>query len=113
MERGGTGTVGDFKKDMLVVTEWRLWPIVTKTTSEQDIHKFQKQVLEVYKSFLDRIKEIWAIAVFTIPYYAGQTNSLEKNISDYITKIGLHIEDIPEIYGREWQQVGRKILIVK
>jgi hypothetical protein len=67
----------------------------------------------LYNSFLERIKELWsAIAVFTIPYYAGQDNSLEKNISEYWTKIGLHMEAIPEVYGREWQQVGRKIMIV-
>jgi len=102
------------KGNLLIVTEWRLWPIVTKSTSSQDIQKFQEQVLQLYKSFLDRIKELWwAIAVFTIPYYAGQNNFLEKNISDYTTKIGLDIQDISEIYGREWQQVGRKILIVK
>jgi len=39
--------------------------------------------------------------VFTIPYYAGQENSLEKDISDYCTKIELAIEAIPEVYGRE------------
>ena len=102
------------KKNLLIVTEWRLWPIVTKTTSPQDIQKFQEQVLQLYKSFLDRIQELWwAIAVFTIPYYAEQDNFLEKNISDYTTKIGLKIESIPEIYWREWQQVGRKIMIVR
>lgn len=98
--------------DILIITEWRLWPIVTKTTSSQDVQKFQEQVLHLYKSFLDRIHEIWAIAVFTIPYYAGQDNSLQKNISDYADKIWLHIDEIPEIYGRERQQVGRKILII-
>lgn len=97
--------------DILIVTEWRLWPIVTKTTAPQDIQKFQEQVLQLYKSFLDRIKETWSIAVFTIPYYAQQNNSLEKNISEYATKINLQIKGIPEIYGREGQQVGRKILI--
>jgi hypothetical protein len=102
----------------LIVSEWRLWPIVTKGTSSQDIQRFQDQVLQLYKSFLDRIQEFWwAIAVFTIPYYTGQstsgTNTLENNISEYGIKIGLHIEAIPETYSREWQQVGRKIMIIK
>jgi len=102
------------KKDLLIVTEGWLGPIVTKSTSSQDIQKFQEQVLQLYKSFLERIQELWwTTAVFTIPYYAGQNNSLEQNISDYWTKIGLHIQGIPEIYGREWQQIGRKIMIVK
>jgi hypothetical protein len=99
----------------LIVTEWRLWPIVTKSTSPQDIQKFQEQVLGIYKSFLDRIRELVSChsslaTVFTIPYYIGQNNFLEKNISDYGTKIWLNIQSIPEIYGREWQQVGRRIM---
>lgn len=101
-------------KDILIVSEWRLGPIVMKNTSSQDIKKFQEQVLQIYKSFLERVKELWsAIAVFTIPYYAGQENSLEKDISDYCTKIELAIEAIPEVYGREWQQVWRKILVIQ
>jgi hypothetical protein len=112
---------GATKRNLLIVTEWRLWPIVSKNTSSQDIQKFQKQVLELYKSFLDRIKELWwSIAVCTIPYYTNQesswttkNNSLEKDLSDYGTQIGLHTQSIPEIYGREWQNVGRKIMIIK
>lgn len=105
-------------KDIVIITEWRLWPIVTKTTSPEDIQKFQEQVATLYKTFVDRIKEIAATnrsttAVFTIPYYARQENSLEKEITDYTKKIGLHIKEIPEIYGREWQQVGRKIIIIR
>lgn len=116
------------KEGLLIVTEWRLWPIVTKRTSSQDIQRFQEQVLGLYKSFLERIKDLWwVVAVFTIPYYVvlmlndewqelsweTKNNSLEKNISDYAKKIGLDIKGIPEIYGREGQQIGRKIMIVK
>lgn len=102
------------KKDILVVTEGRLGPIVTKTTSSQDIQIYQKQVLQLYKGFLEKIKELWwSIAVFTIPYYMQQKNFLEQNITDYATKIGLHIQVIHEVYGREGQQVARKIMIIK
>lgn len=106
------GFKGETKERMLVVTEWRLWPIVTKTSSPQEIQKSQEKVFQLYKSFLERIKELWAIAVCTIPYYANQENFLQKYISEYWTKIGLKIDKIPEIYGREWQQVGREILII-
>ena len=101
------------KEGTVIITEWRLWPIVTKKTSEQDIQKYQEQVLQLYKSFFDRIQEIWSgVAVFTIPYYAGQNNYLKQQVSEYGTKIWLHVKAIPEIYGREWQQVGREILMV-
>lgn len=109
------GIIDDKKKEgVLIVTEWRLWPIVTKTTSAEDIQKFQAQVLKLYQSFLERVQALWwAVAVFTIPYYVQQENSLEQKITEYWTKIGLHIETIPEIYSREWQQIGRKIMIIK
>ncbi len=100
-------------KDVLVVSEWRLWPIVKKSTSDQDIQKFQERVVDLYKSFLDRIKELWAIAVFTIPWYLGQDNGIEQVITKYATKIGIKIQSIPELYSREWQQVARKIMIAK
>ena len=100
-------------KDVLVISEWRLWPVVKKSTSDQDIQKFQERVVDLYKSFLDRIKELWAIAVFTIPWYLWQDNGIEQVITKYGTKIGIKIQSIPELYNREWQQVGRKIMIVK
>ena len=100
-------------KDVLVITEWRLGPIVTKSTSEQDIQKFQEWVFELYKSFLDRIKELWAIAVFTIPRYLGQDNGIEQVLTKYGTKIWLKIQSISELYSREGQQVARKIMITK
>lgn len=99
-------------KDVLVVSEWRLWPIVKKSTSDQDIQKFQERVADLYKSFLDRIKELWAIAVFTIPWYVWQDNGIEQVITKYATNIGIKIQSIPELYSREWQQVARKIMIV-
>ena len=99
-------------KDILVISEWRLWPIVKKWTSDQDIQKFQERVVDLYKSFLDRIKELWAVAVFTIPRYVWQDNGIEQVLTRYATTIGIKTQSIPEIYGREWQQVGRKIMII-
>ncbi len=99
-------------KDVLVVTEWRLWPIVKKWTSDQDIQKFQERVVDLYKTFVDRIKQRWAVAVFTIPWYTGQDNGIQQVLTKYATSIGLEMQDIPEIYTREGQQVGRKIMII-
>lgn len=103
---------GETKRDFLVVTEWRLGPIVMKNTSADDIQLFQEQVIELYKSFLERIKEIWALAVFTIPRYIWQENTIEWALKNHARTIGLNIENIPELYSREGQQVARKILII-
>jgi len=116
MERGGTGTVGDFKKEtkmnVLIITEWWLGPIVTKSTSDQDIQKFQERVADLYKNLLDRIKDLWATAVFTIPRYIGHDNGIQKILEKYATDIWLHTKEIPELYSREGQQIARKILII-
>jgi len=101
------------KKDILIVTEWRLWPIVKKTTSEQDIQKFQERVSDIYKSFFDRIKELWAVAVCTFPRYLWQGNGIESVLKNYANKIHLNTQSIPELYSREGQQVARKIMIIK
>lgn len=101
------------KKDILIVTEWRLWPIVKKTTSEQDIQKFQERVSDIYKSFFDRIKELWAVAVCTFPRYLWQENGIESVLKHYANKIHLNTQSIPELYSREGQQVARKIMIIK
>lgn len=101
------------KKDMLIVTEWRLGPIVKKTTSEQDIQKFQERVADIYKHFLDRIKELWAVAVCTFPRYLWQENGIESVLKTYANKIHLRTQSIPEVYSREGQQVARKIMIIK
>lgn len=104
---------GETKRDVIVVTEWRLWPIVKKSTSEQDIQKFQERVVDIYKSFLQRIQELGATAVFTIPRYIWQDNGIESIIKKYAQQIGLHLESLAETYSREGQQVARKIMIVK
>lgn len=102
------------KKDTLIITEWRLWPIVTKTTPQQMIQKYQEQVGQLYKSFLEKIKELWVtMSVFTIPYYLEHNNFLQQKITEFGSKIGLNITEISELYMREWQQVARKILIIK
>jgi len=114
--------VGDFTQ-LLIISEWWLGPIVTARTSPEIIQRNQKEVLDIYKAFLERIKELWAlslpaeaglkpIAVVTIPHY--QTNNfLEEELSIYAKKLSISISSIPEVYQRENQNIGRKILILQ
>ena len=84
-----------------------------KNTSAENIQRYQEQVRQLYKSFLDTINEFKSVVVvITIPYYIGQTNILEQNISDYGTKLDLYINTIPELYMREGQQIARKIITI-
>ena len=100
---------------LLIVSEWRLGPIVTARTSPVEVQRDQQEVLNMYKSFLERIKELSnfkPITVITIPYY-HTNNFLEEELSTYAKKLGLSISSISEIYQRENQKIGRKILIVQ
>lgn len=104
-------------KNLLIISEGRLWPIVTVKTSPTEIQKNQKDVLNIYTAFLKRIKELATrnsslVTVITIPHY--QTNNfLEEELSVYAKKLSLSISSIPEIYQRPNQNIGRKILIIK
>lgn len=100
---------------LLIVSEWWLGPIVTARTGPEVIQRNQKEVLDMYKSFLERLKELSnfrPITIITIPYY--QTNNfLEEELSAYAKKLSLSISSIPEIYQRENQKIGRKILVIQ
>ena len=103
--------------NILIVSEWRLWTIVTDKTPKNDIIKYQKKVLELYKQFISTISEIKeknnVKAIFTIPYYINQNNFLEEEISDFSQKKWRNFWSIKDIYSREKQKVARKIIILK
>lgn len=111
----------DFKKDitqgLLVVSEWRLGPMVTKKTSEKEVETFQRKVLFLYKEFLHRMSERKKetsdfMSVITIPRYIGHQNIIEEELRDEAGKIDLTIRTVSELYQREDQLVARKILII-
>lgn len=105
------------KEKILIVSEWRLWPIVTEKTNQKDIEKYQKKVLNLYEDFLNTIsilkKYTQLKAVFTIPYYIKQNNFLEENIKTLSQENNWNFSSIDEIYSREKQKVARKIIILE
>ena len=109
----------------LIVTEGRLWPIIKTGSNKEDIETAQKEVLKFYEGFIIQIHNLFfsqpekPIIVFTIPIYPGN-NYIETELIDLIqtfqnTKTPKHrtISSIPEIYQRENQNIGRKIMIVQ
>ncbi|MFA5747487.1 MAG: hypothetical protein WC872_00065 [Candidatus Absconditabacterales bacterium] len=99
---------------VLIVSEGWLGPIVRQDTSYSQIDKFQDKVWNVYKNFIENLNEIKEIKslVFTIPYYIGKDNSLESDIQNLAEKLKIKFYSIPEIYKREKQNLGRKIIIL-
>jgi hypothetical protein len=106
---------------MLILTEWRLGPIITAKSTPRDVQSAQVQVLKLYESFLNRIVELSTrdprpaslVTVCTIPYYIWHSNALEAKLSKDLSTKGLSIQSIPEIYARKDQLIGRKILIIQ
>ncbi len=109
----------------LIVTEWRLGPIIKARMSESDIQSAQKEVMKLYEWFILQIHNLFLsqeqkpIIICTIPIYPGD-NYIESGLIKLIgelksTKTTDHrtLSSIPEIYQRENQHIGRKILIIQ
>ena len=103
--------------NILIVSEWRLGPIVTEKTRKSEISKFQAEVRELYKEFIYTISETRKShrtkAVFTIPYYIRYDNFLEEEIQKLSESLNRKFSSIDEIYSREKQKVWRKIIILE
>lgn len=100
--------------NLIVVTEGRLGPIVTKQTTLQEVAQAQDKVLPVYQKFIENILDTkWVTTViFTIPYYIGHQNILEQKLQQLVAKTSFKRKTIAEVYAREEQQIGRKICII-
>ncbi len=103
--------------NILIVSEWRLWPMVTDKTRKWEISGFQTQVRELYKEFIYTISETRKLhrtkAVFTIPYYIRYNNILEEEIKNLAENLNRKFSSIDEVYSREKQKVWRKIIILE
>ena len=103
--------------DILIVSEWRLWPMLTENTHKSEIPNFQNKVLDLYDSFISTITKIKKAhnvkAIFTIPYYINQNNFLEEKIEELSKDKWREFSSINEIYSREKQKIGRKIIILE
>lgn len=105
------------KRNILIISEWRLWPIVGNNTTLHSIEKHKKQVSDLYKIFLIRISEtFWNIPmVFTIPWYLKNKeiqNTLDQEIKKLSETLERKYNEVEEVYAREKQFVGRKIIIL-
>jgi len=86
-------------------------------TRKSDVQKYQREVRELYREFIYKISNTKKTnkikAVFTIPYYIKFENFLEKEIKDLCNYLKIQSSSIDEVYSREKQKVGRKIIILE
>jgi len=97
-----------------IVTEGRLWPIISHKTSILHLESNYKKIIDLYFSFLSNISSFKKIktVVFTIPYYTKLWFSISQKIIDYSFKLWFLWEKIPEIYKRAWQQIAREVIFL-
>lgn len=103
----------------LIVTEWRLGPIVKKYTSPEDVKKAQKDTSKLYETFIKQINKFYITnnetkptMVFTIPMYL-KDNIIEEEIGNLCQKLNFwKFDSVEEIYKRPDQNIGRKIIIL-
>lgn len=103
----------------LIVTEWRLWPIVRKNEWPIALKKIQEETYKLYETFIRQIHSFYQInnkakpvMIFTIPIYK-ENNIIEENIQKLCNQINFQqMNSIDEIYKRAEQNIGRKIIIL-
>lgn len=107
----------------IIITEWRLWPIIKQDTTLDQTLEYQRRVKNLYLQFINTIADFFKDwkqplppMVFTIPIYNNLSPdqlTIEKEISQLATKLWRNIDSISEPYQRDGQKVARKILILK
>lgn len=115
---------GDIPKEIFtvapncIVTEWWLWPIVRRDTPDSQVDKIQEETSQLYETFIKQINQLFIsqqqkpIMVFTIPIYEKR-NAIEGKIQQLVASFkSWKYEAIPEVYKREGQHIGRKIIIL-
>ncbi len=100
----------------IIVSEWRLGPIVHRHTTKTQVEEYQGQVFKMYTSFFKNIAQKFKhnspTIVITIPYYIKQNNFLAHQLQQNCERLGFNFNVLEEIYQRKDQKVGRQILIL-
>lgn len=102
----------------IIVTEGWLWPVIKQTTTPEEIKEYQRRVKNLYLQFIQTITDFFPKdkrppMVFTIPFYIGQENTIDQHIKELTTKLWWNMESLEEVYKRENQKIGRKIIILQ
>ncbi len=101
-----------------IVTEWRLGPVVNGQVV-RDSALVKQNIDEIHKLYFAFLKNAQNVfkgkpIVFTIPVYLFLDRPLvEDRIQQIWNELWLHMEFIGELYKREKQLVGRRVVVVR
>lgn len=101
-----------------IVTEWRLWPILSNKAvnqlSRHQLNERREAIFTIYSGFLDSLQKILSTVPIVITY--PQWTFTDENLSEWFIKkaqdIGYDIVQCWEVYTRKGQNVWRRILVL-
>lgn len=105
-----------WSKIPLIITEWWLGPVIKASTTPEEIKEYQRRVKNVYLPWIEQMATAFPqkpVMVFTIPWYLGHENLLEKAIIELAEKVGFQFSSLQELYKRDQHKVGRKVIILQ
>ena len=100
----------------LIITEGWLGPVIKATTTAEEVREYQRRVKNVYLPWIEQMATAFAekpVMVFTIPWYLGHENLLEKAIIELAEKVGFRFSSLQELYKRDQHKVGRKVIMLQ
>ncbi len=103
-------------KTPLIITEGWLGPVIKATTTVEEVKEYQRRVKNVYLPWIEQMATAFPqkpVMVFTIPWYLGHENLLEKAIIEVCEKVGFRFASLQELYKRDQHKVGRKVIILQ
>lgn len=101
-------------KTYCIVSEWWLWPIVTKNTSLGRMSEYQEQIERLYTQAMHTICTSFpkhTSMCFSLPRYDGLDNTIASQLTAIASKYGYTCKTLEETYHRKDQNVHRQIRI--
>ncbi len=103
----------------VIVSEWRLWPILKERNHLNKEQQYQEMmgnievIVTLYTSFLENAKMsfAWVPIIITVPVYlALPAPFVEERITEAAKKMWYTVEQVWEVYKRKKQNIGRRVL---
>lgn len=102
----------------IIVSEWRLWPIVTSRTQDDALARNVDEIADLYSIFFKNIaimgNQAPSVIVMTIPEYDRYDGSQPRDVlqsSSPFAPFASSTTSPDEVYRRKGQRVGRRVII--
>lgn len=90
--------------------------MIKATTTPEEVKEYQRRVKNVYLPWIEQMATAFPkkpVMVFTIPWYLGYENLLEKAIIELCEQVGFRFSSLQELYKREQHKVARKVILLQ